>query len=870
MEAAAPRPAQTLHGYARGHRLLARGGDLSDAEVHELDRLSDLSGYLPADAQFDAYHTGFPCGRHYALACTWPDHDAPRRGTVLTHTLLVPLDLWSADPDPFHWLTSHRRPADARDTDPYTALPPPPGASPPFSAPTSRELRGLLHLFFSQGERPLLWLDERPPLDLVRALWPWLWPELRASFAFCTFALQPRSLRGRPFDFLGVPPPALGAFHELARSPAWWRPELPAAPADPWLDNLIAGGPEALAAHIQRCRATGLGPPAGPNLVRATQRFFELADGARTRLPAARARLDMLLRGWPAADANHPEVIAAIDQLLARQPDAPLDPRPLWDLEHLLTSAPIHEHVATSTPVGARVLTCLKEQIDYRLRRAGDRSADGLPRLFIAAPPLARDAIRQAISAIEAPGEWLEPMLDLAAEFADHALEEALATNMPVATLARWIARQMHDRPSETDSLRTRALALAALRQSPELAFAAWTGDTARALAAAATVAGQHPSAARGFETLLVNQPADERLAWCLDCPIEQLRDLAVRHATEVLGAHRLPLARLAERCEGHRLGAAVFARACPTAYDHELAEVLRAHPSLALELVMLPLQKKALPSAATNAAIRVIPSEHLWSPPLHAILANPLFAPSRGDLLTLVQRLLGDLATDTLDPEEAGAWLATPAITGALRAAGSWDIERPFVTRSPDLLRRVIRATARTRDLTTDPGAVRPLGLLLARAWGDQIGQNIPALLNLLSVPSPEDHGDLLLRAEVLGALRLSPPEGAWHLVERCFHSVYTATLTNSPNLALVTWRSSLPPDTAKYWRHWILDTWCERRWPVESFLTCIGDDRALAERLFKRAAKRSRTTHAFLLALERPIRRHPGLARVWVDVVG
>jgi hypothetical protein len=868
MEAAAPRPAQTLHGYARGHRLLARGGDLSEAEMHELDRLSDLSGYLPADAHFDAYHTGFPCGRYYALACTWPDHDAPRRGTVLTHTLLIPLDHWSADPDPFRWLTAHRRPADAHDIDPYTAPPTPPSAYPPADAPSSAALRGLLHLWFSQGERPILWLDERPPLDLVRALWPWLWSELRAPFAFCTFALQPRSLRGRPFDFLGVPPPALGAFHELARSPAWWRSDRPGLAPDPWLDNVLAGGPEALAAHIERCRATGLGPPAGPGLVRATQRFMELADGARTRLPAARARLDMLLRGWPAAAPTHPEVIAAIDHLIARQADAPLDPRPLWDLEHMLTSAPVQEHLADDTPVGARVLICVKEQVEYRLRSAGDRCTDGLVRLYMAALP-ARDAIRQAISAVGTSGNWVDSMLDLAVALADHALERAIMANMPTPTLARWIARQIQERSSDADSLRTRALDLAIHRRSPEIAFAAWAGDTPHGLAAAASVVEHHPASAPNFEALLADQPEDQRLAWCLDCPVERLQGLAVDHAVDLLGATRPTVARLAELCEGHLQGAAIFARVCTSAYDRELTEALKAHPVLALDLIMRPLQSATWPSATTSAAIRAIPPERLWCPPLHIALTRSSVTPTHSGVQALVQRLLGDLASDSIDPEEAGGWLATLAIAGALQTAPPWDIERPFVSHSPDILRRVIQATARVRDLTTELGPVRPLGLLLARVWGDQLAQNTPALLGLLPVPAPKDRGDILLRAEILGAVRISPPEGAWRLVERCFHPVYSATLAGSPTLASVTWRQSLPPDAARYWRHWLLDTWCDRRWPTESFITCLAGDLALAARLFKRAAKQSRTTHAFLVALRGPLRHEPGLTRLWSSFI-
>src|SRR5690606_26801230 len=93
--------------------------------------------------------------------------------------------------------------------------------------------------------------------------------------------------------------------------------------------------------------------------------------------------------------------------------------------------------------------------------------------------------------------------------------------------------------------------------------------------------------------------------------------------------------------------------------------------------------------------------------------------------------------------------------------------------------------------------------------------------------------------------------------------------TIGGAPILTRTTWWARAPVDAAKLWRHWLLDTWCDRRWPLESFLACLNGDQALAERVFKRAAKLSRTTRALLLALEHPLRREPGLARIWRDVV-
>ena len=413
-----PEIAQTLHGYAQGHRLLARGGDIRESELNELDRLSDLSGYLPADASFTAYHTGFPCGRYFAFACTWPDHDAPRRGTVLTHTLLIPIERWIEHADPFGWSALHKRPASADEHDTYSApLSDEPSTLEP-SKLTAAELRGLLALWFGQGERPVLWVDERPSLHVARTLWPWLWPDLRRLFAFCTFALQPRTVRARPFDLLMVPPVALGAFHELGASGAWWlEGQLRRGEPESWIDSLIEAGPDSVSALIVVCHAYGL-PPPGAAMFRATQRYWELAAGAKVRLAAARARLDMLDRIWPDLPPEHEAVVEAVVQLMARQVDAPLGPRPLWDLQYMLSQPYVQAQVDCETAIGGQILECIQAQVSERLSRAPGPASAGIVELYMAAPLRARGALRNGIAAAaRVAGDdlaWSEALLELA------------------------------------------------------------------------------------------------------------------------------------------------------------------------------------------------------------------------------------------------------------------------------------------------------------------------------------------------------------------------------------------------------------------------------------------------------------------------
>src|SRR5437868_6855758 len=93
---------QLLHGYRRGHQLLASSMNLPIGLSELVTRLSDLSGLLMGDAEFEPYLTSYPLpgSDFYALAKTWPDHQASRSGCVLTHTLLIPQETWASASDP--------------------------------------------------------------------------------------------------------------------------------------------------------------------------------------------------------------------------------------------------------------------------------------------------------------------------------------------------------------------------------------------------------------------------------------------------------------------------------------------------------------------------------------------------------------------------------------------------------------------------------------------------------------------------------------------------------------------------------------------------------------------------------------------------
>src|SRR5687768_8436973 len=87
---------QTVHGYRRGHQLIAASVQLDADDAELVRRLSDLSGILTPETPFLPYLTAYPLpsNRYYVVAKTWLDEMAPRDGCVLTHSLLVPMKAW--------------------------------------------------------------------------------------------------------------------------------------------------------------------------------------------------------------------------------------------------------------------------------------------------------------------------------------------------------------------------------------------------------------------------------------------------------------------------------------------------------------------------------------------------------------------------------------------------------------------------------------------------------------------------------------------------------------------------------------------------------------------------------------------------------
>lgn len=213
---------QLLHGYRRGHELLAASMQLDPRDADLVTRLSDLSGTLTTESEFHPYLTTYPLpsGEFYALAKTWLDHNAPRPGCVLTHTLLVPTGYWASKDDPLQFASLFLFPS-SRDVEGYKIGLNPPGAKPdqrsPLHPPPPELGVEFVHRYFSEGLRPLVWFGDPNADDIAWQILQAIWPRLRAQFACCTLSLQPRFLEQEPFDLMFAPSTAYSRFHKFSR-----------------------------------------------------------------------------------------------------------------------------------------------------------------------------------------------------------------------------------------------------------------------------------------------------------------------------------------------------------------------------------------------------------------------------------------------------------------------------------------------------------------------------------------------------------------------------------------------------------------------------------------------------------------------------
>jgi hypothetical protein len=188
---------QLVHGYQKGHSLLAGSCSLPKSALEIVTEQSDLSGPLPAGVSIPSHLTAYPVPDtgFYALGRTWPDTDAPRSGCVITHTLLIPIDAWGNAEIPAAYLRLHKRP-DKQSLESFKQelpLPKKLGEHPNLNWLTAAEADEFAAKVFSEGLRSIIWFDCETPDLLVMTLASLLWPSLRGSLYAHTFSLHPHA-----------------------------------------------------------------------------------------------------------------------------------------------------------------------------------------------------------------------------------------------------------------------------------------------------------------------------------------------------------------------------------------------------------------------------------------------------------------------------------------------------------------------------------------------------------------------------------------------------------------------------------------------------------------------------------------------------
>jgi hypothetical protein len=204
-----------IHGYRKGHQLLASSIVLSKEDQAVIDRLSDVAGPLRPKEEFSPYLSAYPLpsGTYYVIAMTWQDLSVSRAGCVRTKSLLINSQIWSVTSQILpivRKLDSSELPteADAIRIELEEQLEVPLKIASTFNASE------LLEALFLEDPNPVVVFDAPEPEKIALHLLTALWPDIRKRFTLCTFALSPRKIGGRDLDLIFAPANARAKFSD--------------------------------------------------------------------------------------------------------------------------------------------------------------------------------------------------------------------------------------------------------------------------------------------------------------------------------------------------------------------------------------------------------------------------------------------------------------------------------------------------------------------------------------------------------------------------------------------------------------------------------------------------------------------------------
>jgi hypothetical protein len=587
-------------------------------------------------------------------------------------------------------------------------------------------------------------------------------------------------------------------------------------------------------------------------------RFIELERPAQVRLTAARSRADLLVRLWPGAAPHHPLVRTVLRDLLERQKEAPLLPRPFWELRDFLDRPFVRALRGIDAEFASTVDGVLSSELLRRLSPSEIDVTDDLTAWLRVEPdPHIRVALRMALTdwlrTVPAKGvreERAAAFLAEAARSDDVDLLEDILKLFEAARRSALLERAVMMAGALRSALCKMAVAASQHLSDPGLAAFAWglLGDRLEGLREATRIAlAQSEPGPALIEPIVRAAEASERLTWALEVAAPELVDAAASLGGAAAAELGIAWPDLVERCREAPNGLGVLAARALSLPSHEVREALERAGPLAPELL-----KRALHGAGNGAtslilaATDVLPNRLLLSLDMAVELdAAGASHGARCFAEAVAPRLVGLLAAGQWSQGGAAAWLGARPIQQIIErsSAGALFSYAGAAARGDAWLPNIARAIHEYAASKEKP-VTAWIPALLERPLDEASAGSLAAaeedLLSILELPMRVQAREQL-SAMVLQTMRQTQHRRGGHrLVERTFPVVYPRILEDKdwPWRSMVSsWRDGW--DLAKAWRHWLLDTWLAADWPPEGLLRCFEGDEHLLRRIAHRAMK-------------------------------
>ena len=840
---------QTLHGYHEGHQLLSASTRLKPKDAAVIDRLSDLSGFLPPGVRIPPYLTLYAVGAYLAVARTWPDKSGKRSGTVLTHTLLLPQEFVASRDDLEGVLALHREPADTNDRAAYkAALPFPPPASVAWRAVRRDERFAVVAaLLFGRAERPVVLVDAHPDETILTRFWASLWPEARSRFAACTFALGVRAT-DRAFDLLVAPPAARPSFADASRTPVWCDLErvgvTPVAGVSDqaWFEFFLSDAPTWRRDLVAWASARKL-PMPGIGYVARLERMRLLDEAANERITAARARLDALAALDVQLPSSHAYLREGVQALIRQQSSAADAPSPLRSLRDLVGREEVARVAGDDSSIRSALETMVRDEVDARAARDESNTLAELSELFGEArrarlrTAVVAGAVRsfQRLGGDEARHRWLNAVLRLQSVHLRSSIGLELLRLVPAPErirIAEMVASALSER-SRVAFIRAARRAALGLRDAP-LVLHTYAASGSRTVgmryAMAIILADETPATALPkLEALPPDLLADLALS-----EVEaQWRDIVIEHGPRWTRDGGISLADVAKRAAFLEHGTPLFVRRLAGEEESMATAFLREESPWATKIILESLTKDDDSAAPMiELALQQLPDADLSKPEFLQALQTEVDATSADRVMRriapfLVRAFVGEgVGPELRDFLAVPSWHRWVNARGAegIRAslpALSWEATLPSSFRTLVALGPDYEASAAMLVVASIHAADRAA-----------LDKAVSAASSLFSGKADVSLARERLAAEMLIAVRSRIPPSAVKWIQACFMIAYAPTVGGRDVFEATQWRSRYWGwDAARDWREWLVITWWEKRWEAGAFLLTLRGDRKLLD---------------------------------------